>query len=264
MPRDLSVLYIAAVDSLIDKLTEGIHDVVSSIGHSSKQEIIIKLGKLNWVKETLIDMLPEDFDKKDFEPINRHLHFVDYYYSKDRDFSMLKSNADDLLKQDLPALKRSLKLFYDQEPPKHQKTMQMSTKNFVSQLVDDVRDDLRCLVRECPDSERKIQDHLEDLLALKKYRFEREQVSIPYSTKSYIPDFTSEELSMAIEVKLCNSSADERKIIDEMNADILAYKLRYQYTLFVVYDISVIRKMREYVLDIEKNNPGVTVVVIKH
>lgn len=264
MPRDLSVLYVDVVNGLIDKLAEGIYDVVSSIDHCTKVEIVVKLGKLDWIKETLIGMLPEDFDKNDFLPITRHLHFVDYYYSKDKDFSMLKSNADDLLKQDLPVLRKNLKLFFGQEPVKQQKTIQRSTESSVSQVVSDIKNNLRRLVRERPSNEKRIQDHVEDLLALKNYRFEREQVSIPYSTKYYIPDFTSEGLSMAIDIKLCNSTADEKNIIDEINADIPAYKQKYQYVLFVVYDVAVIRKMQEYVSDIEKCNQDVMVVVIKH
>jgi hypothetical protein len=250
---------------LIDRLTEETYDVLSSVDQCPKAKLVLKLGKLNWTKEMLINMLPEDFNKQEFEPITRHLHFVEYYYSKDRDYSMLKSNAADLMKKDLPALRKDLTLFFEQEHLKQQqKTSQKPNENIVSQLSSDIRNNLRRLVREHPDNEKKIQNHLEDLLALMGYKFEREQVSIPYSTKSYRPDFASEELNMAIDVKLCNSPTDEKNIIDEINADIPAYKQRYKNILFVVYDIAVIRKMQEYVLDIEKNNSNVTVIVIKH
>jgi len=263
-PHDFSALYVDVVNGVIDKLIEGLYDVVSSFDHCTKVEMTVKLGRLNWLKETLIDMLPEDFDKSDFSTINRHLNFVNYYYLKDKDFSMLKQNADDLLKQDIPALRKNLKNFLQYEPMRERKVLHRSTEGYVSQVVDDIRNNLRRLVREQPKSEKEIQDHLEDLLALKNHTFEREQVSIPYSTKSYIPDFTSDRLSIAIDVKLCNSPADEKNIIDEINADIPAYKQRYQYLLFVVYDIAVIRKLKEYISDIEKNNPDVIVIVIKH
>ena len=264
MPRDSSVLFVDMIDKLIDRLAEGIYDAVSSVDRGSKTEFLVKLSKLHLMMEMMTDLLPEDFDRKNFEPISRHLHFVDYYYTKDKDFAMLKSNADDLLKEDLPALRRNLKLFFEQDTVKQLKTIQRPIEGGVDQVIVDVRSNLRRLVREKPENERKIQDHLEDLLALKSYRFEREQVSIPYSTKSYVPDFASEKLNLAIDVKLCNSSSDEKKIIDEINADIPAYKQKYQYLLFVVYDVAVIRKIQEYVLDIEKSNPNVTVVVIKH
>jgi len=65
-------------------------------------------------------------------------------------------------------------------------------------------------------------------------------------------------------VKLCDSADDEKKIIDEINADIPAYKQRYQYLLFVVYDVAIIRRLEDYTSGIEKNNPNVTVLLIKH
>jgi hypothetical protein len=250
--------------TLIDKLAEGIYDVMSSLNQSPRARLVIKLEKLDWTREMLMGILPEDFDKKGFEPIKRHLHFMEYYYSKDRDYSMLKSNADDLLKNDLPALRKDLTVFFGQDYLKQKRTPQKSDESMLPQLASDIGSNLRRLVREHPDNEKKIQDHLEDLLALMGYKFEREQVSIPYSTKSYKPDFTSEELNTAIDVKLCNTPADEKNIIDEINADILGYKQRYKNLLFVVYDMAVIRKIREYILDIEKSNPNVTVLVIKH
>jgi len=264
MTRDLSAVYVDVVNRMIDKLSEGIYDIVSSFDHCTELEMTIKLGKFNLLKETLIDMLPEDFDKSDFSRINQHFHFVDYYFSTEKDFSMLKQNADDLLKQDIPILKKNWKLFLQQEPLKEKKTELESTESHVVQVVHDIRNNLRRLVRELPNNEKEIQDHLEDLLALKNHAFERENVSIPYSTKSYTPDFTSERLNVAIDVKFCNSPTDEKHIIDEINADIPAYQQKYQYLLFVVYDVAIIRKMDKYVSDIEKNNSNVTVIVVKH
>jgi hypothetical protein len=137
-------------------------------------------------------------------------------------------------------------------------------KKDVSKLVEDIDNKLRVTFREKPNDEREVQDAIEDLLNTKEYDFDREQVSIPYSSKSYKPDFTFEALSTALDAKLCNSKSDEKKIIDEINADIPAYKSKYSYAVFVVYDTGFIRDNRVFKKGIEKNNPNVYVTVVKH
>ena len=52
--------------------------------------------------------------------------------------------------------------------------------------------------------------------------------------------------------------------IDEINADIPAYKTRYKNLLFVVYDMGCIRDISSFVGDIESNNKNVSVIVVKH
>jgi hypothetical protein len=264
MTRDFSKIYINAISIILDKLIEGVFDVVSSFDQCSKVEMLVKLGKLTWLKDMFADLVPSDFDKSNLSLVNQHLHFVNYYYIEKKDFKMLKHNADDLVMRDIPALKRDLDVFRRSEITKEERRMPESSVGHVSQVATDIQNNLRRLVRNRPNKEKEVQDHLEDLLALKGYEFQREKVTIPYSTKSYTPDFTSEYLNMAIDVKLCNSPNDEKSIIDEINADIPAYKTRYQYLLFVVYDIAIIRRLRDYTSDIEKNNSNVTVLVIKH
>lgn len=263
MARDFSKIYISALENILDKLIEGVYDVVSSIDTSSEIDILVKLGKLTWIKDMFADLVPSDFDKSNLSKVNQHLHFVNYFYLKKKDFDMLKQNADDIVLRDIPALKRDLEAFRHSEPLKIETTPE-STASYVSQVTADIKKHLRRLVRESPTREKQIQDSLEDLLALKGHEFQREQVAIPYSTKSYVPDFTSESLSIAIDMKLCDSADDEKRIIDEINADIPAYKQRYQYLLFVVYDVAIIRRLEDYTSGIEKNNPNVIVLVIKH
>lgn len=264
MTRDFSKIYINALNSILDKLTEGIYDVVSSFDRCNEMEMLVKLGKLTWLKDMFVDLVPSDFDKGNLSLVNQHLHFVNYYYLDKKDFEMLKHNADDLIIRDIPALKRDLDAFRRSELMKEERKTPKSSASYVSEVTTDIQNYLRRLIRKRPTKEKEVQDHLEDLLALKGHEFKREQVTIPYSTKSYIPDFTSDSLSIAIDVKLCDSPDDEKKIIDEINADIPAYKQRYQYLLFVVYDVAVIRRLEDYTSDIEKNNPNVIVLVIKH
>lgn len=264
MTRDFSEIYINALDSILQKFVEGVYDVVSSFDQVDQAEMAVKLAKLTWLKDMFVDLVPSDFDKSNLYKVNQHLYFVNYYFFKDYDYDMLKHNADDLVKQDIPTLRKDLKSYLGSKSLKEEIKTPKSSASYFSQVATDIQNILRRLVRKSPSKEKEVQDHLEDLLASKEYEFEREQVTIPYSTKYYKPDFTSDALSIAVDVKLCNSTDDEKKIIDEINADIPAYKQRYQYLLFVVYDVAVIRRLKDYTSGIEKNNPNVKVLVIKH
>jgi hypothetical protein len=133
-----------------------------------------------------------------------------------------------------------------------------------SKLVEDIDDKLRATIHENPKNEREVQESVENLLIIKDYEFNREKVTIPYSTKYYTPDFTFDTLNTAMDVKLCNSPSDEKNVIDEINADIPAYKSKYGYVVFVVYDMGFIRDTLSFVKGIEKNNPSVYVTVVKH
>jgi len=133
-----------------------------------------------------------------------------------------------------------------------------------SRLVEDIDEKLRAMIRKKPEDEKEVQDAIENLLVAKDYEYSREKVSIPYSSKYYMPDFTFDALNTALDVKICNSANDEKKIIDEINADIPAYKTKYKYLVFVVYDTGFIRDTLVFVKGIEKNNPNVYVTVVKH
>jgi DpnII restriction endonuclease len=91
----------------------------------------------------------------------------------------------------------------------------------------------------------------------------REKVSIPYSSKKFIPDFVFDSFDLALDTKLCNSANREREIVDEINADIPAYHTKYGHILFVIYDVGFIRDVAQFKSGIEAI-PGVRVIVIKH
>jgi hypothetical protein len=132
------------------------------------------------------------------------------------------------------------------------------------QIALDIEEKLRFTIRAHPSKEVEIQDAIENLLKIRDYEFEREMVTIPYSTKYYKPDFTFDSLNAAMDVKFCNSAKDQNRIIDEINSDIPAYRSRYKNLVFVVYDTGVIRDQMAFRKGIEENNPDVRVVIIKH
>ncbi len=118
-------------------------------------------------------------------------------------------------------------------------------------------------MRSQPEREVEVQDALESLLIAADIEYRREADAIPYSSKTYRPDFTLEKLDLAIDVKICGRTDREKEIIGEVNDDILAYKTKYGNLLFVIYDVGMIRDIDFFGEQFEKSE-GVVVRVIKH
>ena len=93
--------------------------------------------------------------------------------------------------------------------------------------------------------------------------YDREKGRVKVSSKEVIPDFHFPPLRAALEVKFVDQTRKRSEVIDEINADTLAYMKVYDHVLFVVYDLGIIRDEIEFRSDLEAT-PGVTVVVVKH
>lgn len=128
-----------------------------------------------------------------------------------------------------------------------------------------IENKLRKLIRDTPKNEKEVQDALENLFigANLEEDFSREKEHILYSSKTYIPDFVFKKIDTIVEVKFCNSQKKLKEIIDEINADIVAYKTKYANLIFIVYDLGVIREVDEFKNSIESNE-NVFLKVIKH
>lgn len=113
-----------------------------------------------------------------------------------------------------------------------------------------------------PKHEREVQNALETIFRARALDFRREQETVPYSTKRYIPDFTFDRIGLAVEVKLCKDKDREKVMIDEINADITGYGGKYDRCVFVVYDLGFIRDVARFPEDIEAN-PNVHVLIVK-
>ena len=94
-------------------------------------------------------------------------------------------------------------------------------------------------------------------------RCRREIDSIEYSSKTYKPDFSLMEISLAVEVKLCSREEREKELPEEINDDILAYQTKYQNLLFIVYALGYIRDKDRFCGSFEKHE-NVTIRVNKH
>lgn len=125
---------------------------------------------------------------------------------------------------------------------------------------------LRSVVFQKPDKEIEVQNAIEALLLgrglSKGADYDRESGKFEFSGKEYIPDFILPKMSLCIEAKLLREGR-KSKIIEEISADITAYKKVYDRQLFIVYDLGVIQNELEFKRDIEMS-AGVKVIIVKH
>jgi hypothetical protein len=135
--------------------------------------------------------------------------------------------------------------------------------NLIIHVLSTIQSQLRKSIRETPNNEGMVQDHLETIFNVKGFDFLREKEHIEYSSKAYVPDFTFPSISATVEVKLCNSQRKEKDIISEINDDIVAYSTKYSNLIFIVYDIGIIRDLDMFRGSFSKH-PNVIVEVIKH
>lgn len=142
------------------------------------------------------------------------------------------------------------------------KTRLGDTEQRIQAISDLIEAHLRPSIFKDPGKEREIQDILETLFHVRALPYLREKVHIKYSSKTYVPDFTFDSLNLVVEAKLCNREGREKEIIDEVNADILAYQTKYESIIFIIYDLGFIRDVAQFSADIEKN-PSVYSIVIK-
>lgn len=142
------------------------------------------------------------------------------------------------------------------------KTKQGTRKQEGDDIATILEENLRPAMFTDPDNEKAVQDVIETIFRVRSLDFRREQQSVPYSTKRYIPDFTFDSLGLAVEVKFCKKAGREKELIDEINADIVGYQGAYESMLFVIYDLGFIRDVALFKLDIELQ-PGVRVLIVK-
>jgi hypothetical protein len=143
----------------------------------------------------------------------------------------------------------------------------LATKlNVVDQKIEEVLAlielNLRRSIYEVPKNEKEVKNALETIFRVREYDFLREKITIPYSSKYYIPDFVFEVFDLAVEAKLCNTEDKVKKLVDEINADIVAYQTKYKNAIFVIYDLGHIRDEQAFKSGIE-GNPKVHVKIIK-
>lgn len=146
-----------------------------------------------------------------------------------------------------------------------------SNVDFIGEEIDNIenflKNKLRSVIFSTPEKEIEVQNRVETLLVGKGLNkgidYDRETGKFNYSGREYIPDFIVPKLNMCIEIKLLKDKLHKSKLIEEINADITAYKKNYENILFVIYDLGIIRDEIEFCRDI-LNNEGIKVIVVKH
>lgn len=121
---------------------------------------------------------------------------------------------------------------------------------------------LRTVIRTTPKNEKEVQDAFENLLVGARIPYSREADRFEYSSKAYVPDFTLEQIGLAIDIKLCKEPGREKAIIAEINDDILAYRTKYGNILFIIYDVGQIRDVERFTASFEQHE-NVVVRVVK-
>lgn len=236
--------YLEALLRVLEKLKEGIYDALSSFDHCSKIEMIAKLGKLNWYCEILDEILPEDFDS-DISAIERHIHFLDHYYSKDHDFSMFKHNTDDILKKDLPSLEEALKKYFETIDESMQNSETNSAKEYekinlteleqAKNKVENILTQFHVATKAVGDSKNKttpfkmdneynVQAYLEGLLKVQFDDVRREDPTPIHAGSSNRIDFILAQDKIGIEVKRTREGLNDAELGKQLINDIEHYK----------------------------------------
>lgn len=134
-------------------------------------------------------------------------------------------------------------------------------------ILNFLKANLRKAIHAVPEYERDVQNAIEALLIGKGMQkgsaYDRETGRVKHAGKESIPDFVFRGERMVLEVKLCNRQGKLSEIIDEMNADIIAYSTAYERVWFLVYDVGFIRDEDEIVQGLQQSE-HVKCVVVKH
>jgi len=146
-----------------------------------------------------------------------------------------------------------------------------STIDFVDIEIDNIENfistKLRSNIFSTPSSEIEIQNAIEGLFVgrnlSKGIDYDREAGKFNFSGREYIPDFILPKLNTCIEVKFLKDRKRKSSMIEQIDADITAYKKEYENILFVLYDLGIIRDVVEFRRDIESYD-GVKILIVKH
>ena len=126
---------------------------------------------------------------------------------------------------------------------------------------------LRKAIYNTPENEKTIRNALESLLVgkglVKGLDYDRETGRVKIASKEVIPDFILMRMNLALEVKIIKEKDRISKVIDEINADIIAYTEKYSSILFVIYDLGIIRDEEEFLSGFNNKN-NIDCIIVKH
>jgi hypothetical protein len=228
-------------------LTNALYLTENIFGRTSR--IYLSLASLPWQRDKKFIIPSYIEDNEDYDKFKNELDHKAYLEQLD--------TAKGLLEAGIDAIEH-----YGMDKVYEEKDTSKDVGETIT-LIDLAQNKLRKTMRTMPKEEKEVQDKFEDALISVDFKYLRNQETITYSSKSYKPDFTFPGIDTALEIKLCNRIGREKEIIDEINADIPAYKTKYPNIIFLVYDLGHIRDIDKFKSDIESQD-RVIVLVIKH
>jgi hypothetical protein len=242
---DVNTLY-----SLVRAAAMGAREMCQSTKHAAKEQLYsacvgypVYVVQYNNYIEMARELFPDEVNYIPIQKLNITLNTAKATWIQYSEFAEMACSSLEVLEA---FLKTKLKL---------------GDERFLS-LADHIKANLRASIFDSPKDEKDVQNALEIILRAGGWDCTREKEAIPYSAKSFRPDFVITSLNLALEVKLCAEAAKVKRLVDEINADIPAYSSKFNRSLFVIYDLGHIRDEAEFKLGIEAN-PGVSVIIIK-
>ncbi len=134
-------------------------------------------------------------------------------------------------------------------------------------LIEETKENFRATIIKEPINESDVQDYYESFLKSNKFDFNREKDQVLFSEKLFVPDFTSDEFKMAIEVKFVKDNKTKSVVIEGMSADLKPYSKKWDKILYIVYDKGGnINDGRKFTKDFNEETDELRTVclVIKH
>jgi len=115
---------------LLDYIEKIILDLDSGIKRGSLRKTSGAYEKLTELSNYLKELLPEDFIDEHFKDFDRHMRYIGIFLRK-KDFNWIRSNFDDIKKEDFPNIKKKIyDLPKEEETPK-KRVAQLSNKVFI-------------------------------------------------------------------------------------------------------------------------------------
>jgi hypothetical protein len=134
-------------------------------------------------------------------------------------------------------------------------------------ILNFLKANLRKAIHNEPTHEQDVQNAIEALLIGKGMQkgidYDRETGRVKHAGKESIPDFVFPNERMVLEVKFSNREGKLASLIDEMNADIVAFSTVYERVWFLIYDLGLIRDEDEIIQGLQKSEK-VKCAVVKH
>jgi hypothetical protein len=236
--------YLGAAEALIDSMTVSVHSDQDSVWKYSGYKTFIR--KYNQLVQAITKIIRVDT-------------IVDLY-----DLDRVPGNCSTIAAQQKDLFDS---VFANLSILKSYLEVKIGVKaDRIQSLRDFFQANLRRAIFAVPEREVEVQNAVEQLLIgrglVKGIDYDRETGRVKFSIKEVVPDFIMPKLGLAIEVKLTKMRSASRAIVDEINADTIAYGKEYASILFIVYDLGTIRDDVEFKRDLEISE-GVSVIIVK-